>query len=151
MKANEFVKKFGWGDARGVIKNADTFATHIKFYGGDTLLIDYIQWDGMRISVKQNDEWIKLSRLYQEVPELIPINDLKRLVESHGLVERVGGLDRVKKALDGKHIGYTHFYLHSNDRYVFLDHYVDFIPDHAQHIGMFNKAIKDVEACKEVL
>src|SRR5690606_7108733 len=77
-------------------------------------------------------------------------SEIKRLVGSHELVERVGGLDRVKKALDGKHIGYTHFYLHSNDRYVFLDHYVDFIPDHAQHIGMFNKAIADVEACKEV-
>lgn len=73
--------------------------------------------------------------------------DLKRLVESHELVETLGGFERVKKAIDGKHIGYTHFYLHSNGRYVFLDHYVDFIPDHAQHIGMFNKAIADVESC----
>ncbi|TCB62225.1 hypothetical protein [Acinetobacter terrae] len=72
--------------------------------------------------------------------------ELKRLVESHELVEKLGGLERVKKAIDGKHIGYTHFYLHSNGRYVFLDHYVDFIPDHAQHIGMFNKVIADVES-----
>lgn len=74
-------------------------------------------------------------------------DELKRLVESYELVMEFGGLDRVKKALDGKHIGYTHFYLHSNDRYVFLDHYVDFIPDQAQHIGMFNKVISDVESC----
>lgn len=77
-------------------------------------------------------------------------DDLKRLVESYELVEKQGGLERVKKAIDGKHIGYTHFYLHSNGRYVFLDHYVDFIPDHAQHIGMFNKAIAEVESCMEV-
>lgn len=76
-------------------------------------------------------------------------DDLKRLVESHELVETLGGFERVKKAIDGKHIGYTHFYLHSNGRYVFLDHYVDFIPDHAQHIGMFNKVIADVESCME--
>lgn len=77
-------------------------------------------------------------------------DQLKQLVESHEVVEKHGGFERVKKAIDGKHIGYTHFYLHSNGRYVFLDHYVDFIPDHAQHIGMFNKAIADVESCLEV-
>lgn len=75
-------------------------------------------------------------------------DDLKRLVESWELVEKLGGLERVKKAINGKHISYTHFYLHSNNSYVFLDHYVDFIPDHAQHIGMFNKAIADVESCQ---
>lgn len=95
--------------------------------------------------------WIGRFNVVNDVEEVF-INiefrdDLKRLVESHELVERTGGLDRVKKALDGKHIGYTHFYLHSNDRYVFLDHYVDFIPDRAQHIGMFNKTISDVESC----
>ncbi len=77
-------------------------------------------------------------------------DDLKHLVESCELVEKLGGLERVKKAIGGKHIGYTHFYLHSNGRYVFLDHYVDFIPDHAHHIGMLNKAIADVESCMEV-
>lgn len=75
---------------------------------------------------------------------------LKDLVENYELVEKLGGLERVKKAIDGKHIGYTHFYLHSNGRYVFLDHYVDFIPDHTQHIGMFNKVIADVESCMGV-
>ncbi|WP_180109388.1 MULTISPECIES: hypothetical protein [unclassified Acinetobacter] len=78
----------------------------------------------------------------------VDLGDLKRLVESWELVEKLGGLERVKNAINGKHIGYTHFYLHSNNRYVFLDHYVDFIPDHAQHIGMFNNAIADVESCQ---
>lgn len=75
-------------------------------------------------------------------------DDLKRLVDSWELVEKVGGLEKVRKAINGKHIGYTHFYLHSNNRYVFLDHYVDFIPECAQHIGMFNKVIADVESCQ---
>ena len=82
---------------------------------------------------------------------LLPKNNnyayLKQIVDAFELVEKVGGLERVKKAIDGKHIGYTHFYLHSNGRYVFLDNYMDFIPDHAHHIGLFNKAINLVDQC----
>lgn len=74
--------------------------------------------------------------------------NLKQIVDAWELVEKVGGLERVKRAIDGKHIGYTHFYLHSNGRYVFLDNYVDFIPDHAHHIGLFNKDINLVEQCQ---
>ena len=134
MKANEFVKKFGWDKAKEVASFTSNVCADPTHFDSD--LDIYVHFDDFKGVMDESD---------------VCIADLKRLVESHELVERVGGLDRVKKALDGKHIGYTHFYLHSNDRYVFLDHYVDFIPDHAQHIGMFNKAIKDAEACKEVL
>lgn len=71
--------------------------------------------------------------------------DLKRYVDAYELVQLHGGLSRVGNAIKGKHIGYTHFYLSGNGRYVFLDHYNDFIPDYACHIGMFNKAIALVE------
>ena len=105
MKANEFVKKHGWDEAK----------KYLMLHG----------WKNTSFHIH-----------------------LKRLVDSLDLIEKLGGLERVKNAINGKHIGYTHFYLHSNNSYVFLDHYVDFIPDHAQHIGMFNKAIADVESCQ---
>ena len=88
MNANEFVKKFGWDGIQGVITNADSITTHVKVYEHDTILIDYIHWDGLRISIKENGEWVRLSRKYQNVPDFICINDLKRLVESHELVEK---------------------------------------------------------------
>lgn len=105
MKANEFIKKYGWDEAK----------KYLMLHG----------WKNTSFHIR-----------------------LKRLVESLELIEKLGGLERGKKAINGKHIGYTHFYLHSNNYYVFLDHYVDFIPEYAQHIGMFNKAIADVESCQ---
>ena len=77
-------------------------------------------------------------------------DELKRIVESYELIEKLGGLKKVKQAIDGKHIGYTHFYQHSNGHFCFLDHYCDFIPDHASHIGMVNKAIADVESVENL-
>ena len=79
--------------------------------------------------------------------------DLKRLVESHELVERLGGFERAKKAitLSDKKLGYTHVYLHSNKFYCFLDDSVDYIiPDKAIDIRLALKAIADVESCMEV-
>lgn len=97
MKANKFVKKFGLGVVKNIIKNSDEVTSHIRVYDSENLLIDYIQWDGIRISVKQNDKWIKLHRVHQELPKLfITIEYLKRLVESHELVEKVGGLENAK-------------------------------------------------------
>src|SRR5690606_6967170 len=126
MKANEFVKEYGIDIARECLEERPK------------------NWETCHLKLS-NFELVK----YIPSPlDFIDVDDLKRLVESHELVEKQGGLERVKKVIDGKHIGYTHFYLHSNGRYVFLDHYVDFIPDHAQHIGMFNKVIADVESCQ---
>lgn len=97
MKANEFVKKFGWGEIQGVVTNADSVTTHVKVYEHDTILIDYIHWDGLRISIKENGEWVRLTRKYQNAPDFICINDLKRLIESHDLVESNGGLYQARK------------------------------------------------------
>ena len=105
MKANEFVKKFGWVHSKYIAekwynphKSFDTKTYHTTYYldnSGETSLVE-----------------------------------LKRLVESYELVERVGGLSIAK----------------------------DFCRDfECIHIGLdliecrrLIKAIADVEACKEV-
>ncbi|TQR66828.1 hypothetical protein [Acinetobacter sp. RF14B] len=82
MKANEFVKKFGW------------FATTRLVNGIDTT----------------NDPHFS-----------ILLNDLKRLVESHELVERLGGLKKAK----------------------------EYVPDNYKS-EQLKQAIADVESCMEV-
>lgn len=105
MKVNEFVKRFGWDAIQGVIANADTKATHIKVYEHDTILIDYIHWDSLRISLKQNGEWVKLSRKYQNAPDFICIADLKRIIENHDYIESLGGYQFVKDNLPSGYFG----------------------------------------------
>lgn len=129
MKANEFVKKFGWDGIQGVIANADSITTHVKVYEHDTILIDYIHWDGLRISIKENGEWVRLSRKYQNAPDFICINDLKRLVESYELVGSKGGIELSKKEVRQRSIV----------------RWVD------PEVERLREAIADVEACKEVL
>lgn len=78
-------------------------------------------------------------------------DDLKRLVESHEIVEKLGGLERAKLNLisTDRHLGYTHVYLHGNGYYCFLDDRVDYIiPERAIDIKLAIKAIADVEACQ---
>ena len=130
MKANEFFKLHDLDFIKHLIAQnsnltADYFDTCALYSFNGTPVVDGI-----------------------DVPRKPFFDDLKHLVDSWELVEKLGGLEKVRKAINGKHIGYTHFYLHSNNRYVFLDHYVDFIPECAQHIGMFNKVIADVESCQ---
>ena len=96
---------------------------------------------------------IEAVRSYVAAYEDALTGDLKRLVESHELVERLGGFERAKKAitLSDKKLGYTHVYLHSNKFYCFLDDSVDYIiPDKAIDIRLALKAIADVESCMEV-
>ena len=130
MNAIEFVEKFGLDEARSVLLKSK------NHYEVDVYLVDTKEFTYIAIQPSENDPFVSLT-------------DLKQIVDAFDLVGELGGLERVKNAINRKHIGYTHFYLHSNNRYVFLDHYVDFIPDHAQHIGMFNKAIDLVEKCNE--
>ena len=104
--------------------------------------IEYVKKNGIEKSK------IHLDRMKQERCINSFFNELKQIIDAFELVEKVGGLERVKSAIDGKHIGYTHFYLHSKGRYVGRDHYVDFIPDHAHHIGLFNNDINLVEQCQ---
>ncbi|WP_139851329.1 hypothetical protein [Acinetobacter pullicarnis] len=76
--------------------------------------------------------------------------DLKRIVDSHEIVSKLGGVDRAKRNLisTDRRLGYTHVYLHGNGFYCFLDDYVDYIiPERAIDIKSAIQAIRDVEAC----
>lgn len=76
MKANEFVKKFGWERARKIVNEAG--------YKHCTFNLNLNAW--------------------QQFPspdcDHVVINDLKRLVESWELVESIGGLAFAKNFLD---------------------------------------------------
>lgn len=69
MKANEFVKKFGWGAAKNILHGMDEASEFTAHMPGDA-------WDK---------------------PTLIDAVGLRRLVESHELVESCGGLDAARK------------------------------------------------------
>ncbi|AOA58198.1 hypothetical protein [Acinetobacter larvae] len=66
MKANEFVKKFGWDAVRQIV--------------GDCELL------GDKYFIHDNSE--------------ICVYDLKRLVESHELVDECGGLEKAKNRVE---------------------------------------------------
>ncbi len=96
MKANAFVKEFGCGEAK----------KFIGWYGGDTAF-KFIKVKEKTISVHSGDQ-----------PYDFHINELKSLVESHELIESVGGW---------------------NDATSLYDEYMD------KDLG---KAIADVESCQ---
>jgi len=99
LKANEFVKKFGIKEAKKVLHCMDD-ASEFKIYmPGDT-------WDK---------------------PTLIDAVGLRRLVESHELVEYMGGIDKAKE-----------------QAYVLAMEVDGFNP------AKIEKAITDVESCMEV-
>ena len=71
MKANEFVKKFGWLRAKQILKYSDD--SH-RYFIADGISTTYS---------KYGDGFYSLA-------------DLKRLVESHGLVKEYGSIVRAK-------------------------------------------------------
>lgn len=78
MKANEFVKKFGWGEA--------------KFYLGTA------REDALWVSFDLPEHGIKDIVIY--------VSDLKRLVESYELIKSCGGLEQAKAyAIDANACG----------------------------------------------
>lgn len=48
--------------------NAPKGATHIFKYD-ESRLFDYIHFDGMRISVHIDGDWVKLSRVFNKLPK----------------------------------------------------------------------------------
>lgn len=68
MKANEFVKKFGIAEAKKVLHCMDDATEFTTYMPGDT-------WDK---------------------PTLIDAVGLRRLIESHELVEKLGGMEECK-------------------------------------------------------
>lgn len=73
MKANEFIKKHGVAHAKAVIHGA------IGFF-------DYLDCE-------------KLNYVNVEKCDCVAISELQRLVESHDLVESLGGLEKAKELL----------------------------------------------------
>lgn len=69
MKANDFVKKYGWEEAKKVIKNA--------------------HWEDISYG---NGHYYSNSCSKDDVL----LDDLKRLIESHDLLEKLGGLDKAE-------------------------------------------------------
>lgn len=105
MKANEFVKKYGLELSREIVSKQPKWASNVRV-----------------------SEIIGTWEYTEKVLPSFSIVELKRLVESHELVEYMGGIDKAKE-----------------QAYVL-----------AMEVGGFNpakveKAITDVEACKGVL
>ena len=85
MKANEFVKKFGWGWAKRVIELTigNSWADHYD------IKEDSIGTAGTIYSKK----------LCEHNDNFVCLRNLKRLVDSHELVSNFGGLKRAKRIL----------------------------------------------------
>ena len=81
MKANEFVKKFGWGDAKKT--SNPKYETINKELYYCVRIEDYT--DGL-------DD-------YEPCPDCVNIADLKCFVESHELVKKHNGLESAKHDL----------------------------------------------------
>ena len=110
------------------VKNFEIAEAIDKVSDCEYLQCEYFEWLGVEICVA----------------------DLKRIVDSHGIVSKLGGVDRSKRNLisTDRRLGYTHVYLHGNGFYCFLDDYVDYIiPERAIDIKSAIQAIRDVEAC----
>ena len=81
MKANEFVKKFGWSDAKKT--SNPKYETINKELHYCVRIEDYT--DGL-------DD-------YEPCPDCVNIADLKRIVESHDYIKSLGGTYFVKDNL----------------------------------------------------
>ncbi|MDR2061419.1 MAG: hypothetical protein LBQ29_08505 [Acinetobacter sp.] len=143
MNAIQFIKDHGVEKAREVVegapKNAQRYLDGMYFKQGE-----WTWFWSLTVS-----KWLQYEKHIYSTSRFdfaVDLSDLKRLVESLDLVELLGGIELLKRKIDGKHIGYTHFSINGNGRWSFLDHYIDFIPDSAYHIGMVNKAIADYES-----
>lgn len=115
MEANQFVRKFGWDKS---IEIADGYknAFHSSFHYWSTVHNDYYL----------------VERAYT-----VDVHDLKRLVESHELVEKNQGLNGAKNTLK----------LLQSSLDIGLYHGISGI-DAETEIPKLKKAIADVESCQ---
>ena len=122
MKANEFVKKFGWNDARVCILNCACPEDRWFMRHGDL--------------VSDQD-----------------FDDLKRLVESHELTEKFGGLDVCKKIMFQKRLRQpkaTHVLQHhENKKLIQFFSTNQSKPNGSVKLDAIEQAITDVESCME--
>lgn len=81
MKANEFVKKFGWDRAKEIVNGA---GDHHRYFIADGISATYSRYDDCFYSIE----------------------DLKRLVESYELINSLGGIEQAKSyAIDANACG----------------------------------------------
>lgn len=87
MKANEFIKKFGWCEASSVLLKSD-YHNEVDVYLAETKEFTYIA-----IPPDENDPFVSLK-------------ELKALIESHALIKSCGGLEQAKAyAIDANACG----------------------------------------------
>lgn len=75
MKATEFVKKHGWGETQRIIQD---YPSHTHVTSDARMFIN---------------EHFCIEEIKHQLVGLVKICELKRLVESYELVEKLGGLD----------------------------------------------------------
>ena len=86
MKANEFVKKFGWEEAAEIVCGVPE---KFRFK-----CLSNVCWD---------NNTYKYSDRFKPRLSLVNMDDLKRLVESHELVQDLYGIERAKQYADSKY------------------------------------------------
>lgn len=110
MRANEFVNRFGWESAKNIVNSMPARATSYR--------------------VSENNV-LGLGGLYGRISNIngniISLIDLKRLVESHRLIEVEGGIDQVKDT-------FSFAYKHGADELT-------------EYGKKLKQAIADVESC----
>ena len=89
MKPDEFVKKYGWEVAKEISKKGLT----MKSAYFDTQKHEFFDGTPVRVGI--------------DVKRVDFISNLRRLVESHELVDSLGGLDKAKKLINSQHNLYT--------------------------------------------
>lgn len=83
MKANEFVKKFGWDEAKECIANTPE------------------DWDYAYVVIESKE----IQRYMPSYGDYCSLANLKRLVESWELVDSMGGLEKAKtRCYPAKHL-----------------------------------------------
>ncbi|MFX7354817.1 hypothetical protein [Acinetobacter baumannii] len=98
MKPEQFIRDFGEKKAREVVEWAPEGATH---YG----LRQYRQWEGRILKTFTEGSWRSTAvfggnlRFIED--DCLKIQDLKRLVESLDLVEKLGGYGKCKFYMTG--------------------------------------------------
>lgn len=82
MKANEFIKEHGLEKVRSIINKYSNY-THST--------------DDARMFVNEHD---CIEHIKKDLHTCVRFDDLKRLIESHDLVQSFGGLDHAKRFLN---------------------------------------------------
>lgn len=127
MNAVEFVKKYGWEEAKDVP--------------------NHVAWCEKSYCTKLKHGCIK-----NDHDCCVDVDDLKSLVDSYELVESVGGLEIAKKITFQKRLRNdkaTHFIQHSeNQKLIQLISRNQKKPESSIEFKKFEQAIADVEKCQ---